>query len=449
MFLPRIFVPSLFRATLCASAALAFLSFVTRVFAQEPPAATEPADGAAADNSSAEIAATGDAVDGLSAYDDLMRSLMAKWKIPGGSIAIAKDGKLVFARGYGFADREEKRLVAPDALFRIASISKPITAVAVLRLVEQGKINLDERALPAIGPLEGPPGAKVDPRLDTITVRQLLQHTGGWDRDKSFDAMFIPQQAARGVGAPSPAEATTVIRYMQGVPLDFDPGTRYAYSNLGYAILGRLIERRTGKPYGIAVEQEVLRPAGISRMKLGRTLPEFRAEDEVHYYNFDEDDRTRCVFPYVRGRVQWPDGGFYVEAMDAHGGWIASAVDLVRFACAVDNRGRSRGKPLLAPASLAAMTARPGADFAKGKDVWYGLGWQVRKDGEDANWWHTGSLPGTSTLLVRAHNGMVWAVLFNTRPKESGLSREVDAACWEAAAKIEKWPEHDLFEKFE
>jgi CubicO group peptidase (beta-lactamase class C family) len=429
------------RIVICSWILLSTICFAPIVSAQE--------ESKEAELKPEEIEATGDAVEGLSAYDDLMRKLMAKWKIPGGAIAVTKDGKLVFARGYGLANREEKKTVAPDALFRIASISKPITAVAVLRLVEQGKINLDERALPAIGPLEGPPGAKVDPRLDTITVRQLLQHTGGWDRDKSFDAMFIPQKAARGVGAPSPAEATTVIRYMLGVPLDFDPGAKYAYSNLGYAILGRLIERRTGKPYAVAVEQEVLRPAGISRMKLGRTLPEFRAAGEVHYYNFDEEDRTRCVFPYVRGRVPWPDGGFYVEAMDAHGGWIASAVDLVRFACAVDNRGRSHGKPLLSPASLKAMTARANPDVAKGKDVWYGLGWQVRNDGDDANWWHAGSLPGTSTLLVRAHNGMSWAVLFNTRPEESGLTREVDAGCWGAAAKIEKWPEHDLFEKYD
>lgn len=395
-----------------------------------------------------EVVVTGEAVAGFSAYDDLMRRVLGKWKIPGGAIAVAKNGRLVFARGYGLADREANEPVAPDALFRIASISKPITAVAVLRLAEQGKIDLDERALSAIGPLESPPGAKGDPRLEAITVRQLLQHTGGWDRDKSFDAMFIPQKAAKEVGAPSPADAATVIRYMLGVPLDFDPGTKYAYSNLGYAILGRLVERRTGKPYAAAVEQEVLRPAGISRMKLGRTLKAFRPPDEVDYYHFDEQDRARSVFPYGRRRVQWPDGGFYLEAMDAHGGWIASAVDLVRFACAVDNRGRSSGTPLLAPASLKAMTARPSPDVAEGKDVWYGLGWQVRRQGDDANWWHTGSLPGTSTLLVRAHNGLAWAVLFNSRPEDGDYRQAVDAGCWEAAASVKDWPTNDLFEKF-
>lgn len=397
----------------------------------------------------AEIVATGDAVEGLASYDELMRRVMHKWSVPGGAIAVAKDGKLVFARGYGLADVTAKKSVAPDALFRIASLSKPITAVTVLRLVEKGKIDLDEKAFAALGRLEGPPGATRDPRLDAITVRQLLQHTGGWDRDKSFDAMFIPLKAAEAIGAPAPADATTVIRYMLGVPLDFDPGTRYAYSNLGYAILGRIIERRTGKPYAEVVEEEVFRPAGITRIRLGRTLPAFRAEDEVQYYHYDEKDVARCVFPYVRGRVQWPDGGFYLEAMDAHGGWIASAIDLVRFASAIDGRGGDAQTRLLSQESINAMTARPSPDVAKGKDSHYGFGWNVRSEGDDANWWHTGSLPGTSTLLVRAHNGLVWAVLFNARPNEPrGFGQAVDAGCWEAAAAVRHWPQHDLFERY-
>ncbi len=417
------------------------------------PKAAESATEPASPTAPAEIVATGEAVEGLASYDDLMRRVMRKWSVPGGAIAVAKDGKLVFARGYGLADVAAKKPVAPDALFRIASISKPITSVAVLRLVEKGKIDLDERAFAALGRLEGPPGATQDPRLDAITVRQLLQHTGGWDRDKSFDAMFIPQKAAAGVGAPSPADATTVIRYMLGVPLDFDPGTRYAYSNLGYAILGRIIERRTGKSYAEAVEEEVFRPAGIERIRLGRTLPAFRDDDEVKYYHHDEKEVARSVFPYVDGRVQWPDGGFYLEAMDAHGGWIASAIDLVRFASAVDGRGGDAngetGRPrLLSDASIRAMTARPMPDVAVDDDHHYGLGWVVRREGDGANWWHTGSLPGTSTMLVRAHNGLVWAVLFNARPNEPpGFRQAVDEGCWKAAAAVEKWPEHDLFEK--
>jgi N-acyl-D-amino-acid deacylase len=395
-------------------------------------------------NSSALRAA--DDADPLVPYDRLMTSLLEKWKIPGGSIAVTKDGRLVFARGYGLADVAAKKPVAADSLFRVASVSKPITAVAVMRLAEQGKINLDEPALAAVGPLEPPPDAKVDPRLAKITVRQLLQHTGGWDRDKSFDAMFIPEKAARVVGAPSPADATTVMRYMMSVPLDFDPGARYAYSNLGYAILGRLIERRTSLPYGEAVQQLVLRPAGATRMKLGRTLKEFRPPEEVCYYHFKEKELADPVFPYVKDKVAWPDGGFYLEAMDAHGGWIASAVDLVKFAAAVEGRGRDA---LLRSESIAAMTAPPEPNVWKGKDSHYGFGWNVRRDGQDANWWHTGSLPGTMALLVRAHNGMSWAVLLNTRPeKAGGLQRELDAGCWKAAAEVTEWPKADLFPQY-
>jgi N-acyl-D-amino-acid deacylase len=282
----------------------------------------------------------------------------------------------------------------------------------------------------------------------------LLQHSGGWDRDKSFDPMFRAEQIAETLGAPSPADVNSVIRYMLSVPLDFDPGERFAYSNFGYALLGRIIERQTGKSYADAVQKLVLAPAGITRMRLGRSLPRFRADGEVQYYHYDEKEKADPVFPYVKGRVPWPDGGFYLEAMDSHGGWIASAIDLVKFATAVDGQ---RGTPLLATDSIREMIASPqlsaqhstrGGKNGSAPDAHCGCGWFVRASGNGANWWHTGSLPGTTTLLVKAHNGLCWAILFNTRPEAANrFKNEVDAAMWKAAGSVTHWPDHDLFEK--
>jgi N-acyl-D-amino-acid deacylase len=425
---------------------------------------------------------TGDAVASLASYDRFMQSLMQKWKIPGASVAVTKDGRLVFARGYGYANKETKQPVAPDALFRIASVSKPLTAIAVLRLVEEHKLDLNEPAFAALAPLEPPPGGIVDSRLHSITVRQLMNHTGGWDRDRSFDAMFIPERAAAGVGAPSPADATTVIRYMLGQKLDFDPGARFAYSNLGYAILGRILERRTGLTYAEVMHKYVLDPAGVTRMKLGRTLKKFRPPEEVCYYD-NNDEKTESVFPYVKDKVAWPDGGFYLEAMDAHGAWTASAIDLVRIVAALEGRGAHKA-PLLTSESRKTMLEFPqfaetsakakrrrkndkpkndavngaeksaaqataGAPAVAAAQTGYALGWNVRLEGSDANWWHTGSLPGTTALLVRAHNGLTWAVLFNSRPEDYGkFQRELDPGCWAAAAEVKDWPTGDLFEKF-
>jgi N-acyl-D-amino-acid deacylase len=390
-----------------------------------------------------DVVATGPEVPGMTSYDDLMRQLLVDYNIPGGAVAVAKDGKLILARGYGWADVEAKRPTQPESLFRIASISKPVTAAVVLRLVELGQLSLDDTAVKYLPELQPAEGSERDARWDGITIRQLLQHTGGWDRDKSFDPMFIPFRAAEALGVAPPADSLTVIRYMLGQPLDFDPGTRYAYSNLGYCMLGRVVEQVTGKAYDQAARKLVLQSAGIDRMQLGRTLLDHRAEGEVRYYHHSPDALTRCVFPDVHNEVAWPDGGFHLEAMDAHGGWIASAVDLVRFTTAVNG---SRQPALLSASSLAATVARPDREDAAESVTYYGLGWMVRPVEDDANWWHTGSLPGTITLLVRTHHGMAWAAVFNTRPRETDKFRAaLDSGLWEAAAAVKQWPEHDLF----
>ena len=205
---------------------------------------------------------------------------MRKFSIPGGAVAVMRDGKLIYARGFGYADVENKTPVQPDALFRIASVSKPITGVAIMKLVEEGKLRLDDRVAPLIAHLTPAPGATVDPRWEQITIRHLLTHTGGWDRDKpngGFDPMDRPVIAAAAVNAPAPASAETIIRYMKGMPLDFNPGEKFAYSNFGYDILGRVIERVSGMPYEEYVRTHVLAARGRQSHAAGQIAPERRA----------------------------------------------------------------------------------------------------------------------------------------------------------------------------
>jgi CubicO group peptidase (beta-lactamase class C family) len=206
---------------------------------------------------------------GMESYDRLIPRLMAQWEIPGGAVAVVKDGKLLFARGYGYADVETHQPVEADALFRIASVSKPITSVAILKLVDEGKLSLDDHPFAILSDLAAPPGSAEDPRLAGITIRHLLEHSGGWDRDASGDPMFMSSTIAEALGTEAPAKTTDIIRYMRGKPLDFDPGTRYVYSNFGYAVLGRVIEKVTGQPYDEYVKSAVLEPMGISRMAIG------------------------------------------------------------------------------------------------------------------------------------------------------------------------------------
>jgi len=376
-----------------------------------------------------------------------MRRFVSKNKIPGAALAVAKDGRLLYARGFGWSDRESKIRVQPHSLFRIASISKPITAVAILRLVDQSKLKLDDKAFAKLPhkPLQRK-GAKLDPRLNQITIRHLLQHRGGWDRAQSMDAMFQPVRIARALGKAPPASADDIISFMRGWPLDFNPGSRYAYSNLGYNVLGRVIEQATGRSYCEYVRAEILKPLGITAMRIGRTLPAGRARDEVRYHARGGRAGFSVMARNFGTRVPRPYGAWHLEAMDSHGAWIASAIDLVRFGSALEKFEKSK---ILSPKSIATMTEGV-ADFdrkGKPKPTFYGLGWFVRPVGKKTNRWHTGSLDGTAALLVLRHDGLCWAALFNTRSTASGdhAGREIDPLLHEAADAVKKWPGHDLF----
>jgi N-acyl-D-amino-acid deacylase len=391
---------------------------------------------------------SGREVPGLASFDAAMAEHMERHRIPGGSLAIAKDGRLVFARGYGYADREARVRVQPTSRFRMASVSKPVTGVAVLVLLQDHRhgLTLDTPAFPYLG-LQPflKPGTREDPRLRRITVRQLLQHTAGWDRDKSGDQMFQHFQVARDMGIASPPDHASLIRWGMGRPLDFDPGSRYAYSNFGYLVLGRIIEKASGMPYERFVQERVLRPLGVKDLQIGRPRRAQRLPDEVCYYDA-KDATVRNVFSTDPEReVRAPYGFASPETMDAHGGWIGSAVELARFGSALDGAPGSR---LLTPTARQALYELPPAPVSRTPegapaDFYYACGWNVRPVGNNgkANYWHTGAMPGTSSILVRLANGICWVALFNCREG----SGEIDGMLHRAAAKVSAWPQHDLF----
>ncbi len=395
--------------------------------------------------------ATGPADPRFAAFDRRIGEFMKQHRVPGVAVALTDGGKLVFARGYGYADVASGDPVEATSLFRIASISKPITAVAILQLVEQGKLSLDDKVFDVLD-FEADiraAGDQFDPRCRDITIEQLLQHRGGWDRDQSFDAMFQSVRFAEQVGLPPPADARAVIRAMFSQRLDFDPGARYAYSNFGYCLLGRVIETVTDQSYEQYVQQHVLKPIGITTMRIGCTRRPGRVDQEVCYYH---PAPAKSVFADDLGDVvPSPYGAWCLEAMDAHGGWIASATDLAKFAAALDDPEHS---PLLSAESMARMHAPPvepaedptddssnestGDSQASDGDkdsFYYSLGWMNRIVGEGKiNHWHTGSLPGTATILIRRHDGKNMVALMNCRvsPSSSHLGRDIDRLLHEA-----------------
>ncbi len=392
-----------------------------------------------------EFPVSGPNVAGVTAYDNAIIPLLQRYNIPGAAVAVTKNGKLVLARGYGYSDRDTKTLMQPDAIFRIASISKPITAVAILHLVEQGRLSLDTPFLNILTQYTLPSNA--DPRLSTITIRNLVQHSGGWDRDSThYDPMFDSVHIASALGVPAPATCSDVIQYMLGRPLDFDPGTKYVYSNFGYCVLGRVIERVTGQSYEVYVRDNVLAPMDIHAMRIGKSLADGRVTGEVKYHDYNGAPTVPSVFPSVTTPVPMPYGGFYLEAMDSHGGWIASAIDLTRFITAVDG---ARGTAFLSPASITAMTERPNIPSWQGSSYWYGLGIMYRPQTTGGNWWHTGALSGTSTLLVRNYQGYTWAILMNSRPQNTtNFDTDVDQTMWTALGNGLEGSATDLYTQF-
>jgi CubicO group peptidase (beta-lactamase class C family) len=274
------------------------------------------------------------------------------------TMALSRNGQLVYSRGFGWSDKEKRQPVAPDALMRIASVSKPLTAAAIKNAVRAGQLSLDTKAFELLK-LQAPQGKIADARLLNITVGQLLEHEGGWDRSISFDPMFITKKIETELHLTAPATAQNVIEYMMTQPLQFEPGRKKAYSNFGYCVLGRLLETVQRKPFIECLQELVLKPLGVEDIKLARSALTQRDAREVWYP--------------VR-----PDA-FPIEIMDAHGGLMASAPALCRF---LDK---------------------------------YWINGEPRRAGKSGDWTSFGSLPGTTAMVRQRRDGWNVAVLFNAR----------------------------------
>lgn len=380
----------------------------------------------------------------LAIFDETMAKYMQQRSIPGGALAITRNSKLVLARGYTFSD-DLKFTVQPTSLFRLASISKPITSVALMQLVEQKKLDLNATltSLVKFIPLAG---QRLEPRLDKITVLNLLQHLGGWDRDRTFDPMFHDAAIARASNSQLPIGQTQIISYLANQPLDHDPGMKYAYSNFGYMLLGRIIERVAGQAYEEYVQSNIFAPLGIKRASLGRSLSGFRLPDEVPYYSIYTD---QTVLDPSGNTVPSPYGSFNLENMDSHGAWVMSAIDLLRFAATFDDPNSSL---ILSHNSIETIFAAP-SNTAIGSG-YYGCGWMVRPVyGRGRTTSHNRTLAGTVTLLVRRYDGLNWAVLFNQRDDLSDRTGrtygEIDGMLDQAADAVKSWHDYDLFGEYQ
>ena len=320
----------------------------------------------------------------------------AKHGVPGLSVAYSRRGRLVYSAAFGVADPAAGEALTTAHRFRIASVTKPITSAAIMVLMDRGDIALNDRVFGQGGLLGRRFPLKEDMAhadwLREITVDHLLTHTcGGWTND-THDPMF---------GSPWLDHDELIDETLARSPLINRPGSHWAYSNFGYCLLGRVIEEVSGRPYADFVKSSLLVPAGAGGMSIaGNTLAD-RQNGEVVY--FGQGD-----FPY----------GMNVSRMDSHGGWIATATELVKFAERVD--GYPSVPDLLSPQAVRTM-ATPSKVFSG-----YARGWA--RNPSHHNWWHIGALPGTAAILARIEGDECFAGLVNTRTPS--IDGDLDRLMW-------------------
>jgi D-alanyl-D-alanine carboxypeptidase len=340
--------------------------------------------------------------------DSIVNVFMLKYNVPGLSFAIAQNDSLKLQRTYGYADTLKKEKLNAGYRFRIASVSKPFTAAAIMLLVQQGKIKLSDKVF-GKGALLGTTYGKAPygKWITTITVEHLLEHLGGGWGNLANDPMFMH---------PNFSQAQLINWTLNNQPLSHQPGTKFQYSNFGYCLLGRVIEKVSGMKYADFVRKYLLIPSGISTMEIGGNTLSERKPNEVYYFDKEID-------PYTMNQ----------RRMDSHGGWIATPTDIVKFLVRVDKFPQK--EDLLQEATLKIMFT------ASLVEPTYAKGWAVNKAD---NYWHNGSLPGEQAIAARTHQGFCWAVMTNTR-KEGDFGFELDQLMWKVRNAIKQWPTYDKF----
>lgn len=294
---------------------------------------------------------------------------MAKHKAPALSVAIVRDNQIRFLKGYGLADVENNVAAHSDTAFRLASITKSMTAIAVMQLVERGKIDLDAPvhkycpAYPEKQALKDAPDKKF-----SITVRQLLIHQSGVRHNKA------PEEVVGTKHYNSIAEA---VGAFAADPLVVEPGTKYSYSTPGYTLLGCAIEGASGVTYIDYLRENIFKLAGMTRTFV----------DDVYAII---PNRARGYRKTEKGEVT--NAPFHDTSVKIPGGGLVTTVeDLAKFAVAV-NTNR-----LVKPETLAQMWTKP--KTGDGKEQGYAMGFLIDDKDGSLKVFNDGGQAGTRTYL--------------------------------------------------
>jgi len=365
-------------------------------------------------------------------FDAAIRRFMRYWDIKGASFALMKNDSLIYAKGYGYSDIKDSIKCEVKNVFRVASVSKLITAVAIMRLCETGKLTTQDFVFGEEGILCDSLFLNYrDKNIKKITVEHLLRHTGGFANPHG-DAAFNTDLVAKYLGKELPLSMDDMVQYATRIRLRARPGGWFNYSNLGYIILSKVVEKASGMPYEIYVKDSVLAPMGCYDMHLANNFSDEFLENEVKYYEVREAEPV----PAYDGSdtlVMKSRGGNDVHGLYGAGGWVASPVELLRFVSAIDNCPVK--EEFLSQESIDFMTM-----YSKNFKP---AGWATVTSRE---WMRTGSMAGTSALIKAQKDGYTWVFISNSSSWTGpALSRRMGRDITRALQRVKKWPEVDYF----
>ena len=371
----------------------------------------------------------------LYGLDKKIKSYMSKWHMKGASLAITRGDSLVYAKGYGWADEQNEEEMSPRHIMRMASVSKLITAVGIMVLHERGDLNIKDTVF-------GPSGILNDSLYNSlikdknyykITVEHLMRHQGGFRRDPLFSSRDVKHQLKLDC-AP---DADDFCRVVLNRRLKFAPGSWQSYSNFGYLMLSKIIEKVSGQPYEEFIKTEVLEPAGCYDMHIAGTYYEDKRDNEVRYYTHEGDGKYIEEYTDSGIMVERCYGGNNIPLLSGAGAWCGSPAEISRLVASID--GRPEVPDIITPESVELMTGYYDKDT-------FSLGWNDTHPAK--GWSRSGTLSGTTALVKLFPDGECWIFISNTStwkgPRQAKYTDALFRQCRELFS--DKLPCRNLFE---
>lgn len=372
----------------------------------------------------------------LHAMDSIMQRYLKRWEIHGAQLAISRHDSLLYARGFGYADKDRQIPMEPSYIMRMASVSKLVTATGIMKLRDMGKIRLSDKVFGPKGILNDTfyVNSIRDKRYFDITVEQLLRHKAGFTNyagDAIFSTRYIMQQNH----LTTPPDHRTLLRIVLRRHLGYTPGTAQRYCNIGYTLLSLIIKKRTGMSYENFMQRYVLNPAGCYDFHIAGNYLKDRRKNETVYYMHSSSVPVPEFNNSGRMVVRCYGENDITTALGA-GAWVASAAELCRLVASID--GDRIVPDVISPQAVKLMTQEM-------PDHQFSLGWNFTP--RNRPWIRTGSLVGTSALVLRYPDGECWVFITNTSTWKGHKFSQDTMALFEKLRKRfgSKMPKRNMF----